>query len=167
MLVLQKTCKTFCEGMPPVRWERVMNKVIHWSQKGSHRSVKFIVFSLLWLESHVQLYNLLSACCGLVLSMIWCVLRPTPRKLEMTFLVGLSLDVRYRLARNLFASFFHQPRHHPATAMALIKMIKSVFHPISNFRIGDKNQRIFFACNIGIWKSCRFLESSLILPHCH
>ena len=70
-------------------------------------------------------------------------------------------NIGYSLVRNRFASFFHQPRRHPATyRMALIKMIKSVFHPPNNFRIGDKNQRIFFARTIGIRNSCRFVGSS-------
>ena len=76
-------------------------------------------------------------------------------------------DICYPLVRNRFASFFTQPRRHPATAMPFIKMIKSIFHPLSNFRVGDKNQRIFFACNIGIRNSCRFVGSGFILLHRH
>ena len=88
-----------------------------------------------------------------------------PRKLEMTFLVGLPVGVRYRLITNRFASFFTQPRRHPTTAMALIKMIKSIFHPPNNFRIGDKNQRVVFARDIGIWKFGCFVGSGFIIPH--
>mgnify|MGYP004282581167 CR=1 FL=1 len=53
--------------------------------------------------------------------------------------------------RNRFASFFHQPRRHPSSAIALIKMIKSILHPPNNFRIGDKNQWIVFTNGIAIW----------------
>ena len=35
-------------------------------------------------------------------------------------------------------------------SMALIKMIKSVFHPPNNFKIEDKNQRVVFTSGLVI-----------------
>ena len=56
-------------------------------------------------------------------------------------------DICFYLVRNLFASFFDQPRRYSVTA-ALHQDDQAIFHPPSNFMIGDKNQRIFSARNI-------------------